>query len=181
MVAVRDLDLVDDDAWQGALALLAADRAAREAAMSGYTAWWLAKHARFDGRRPHHWRLPSAAGIAALYDPVPLTGSDNAPAVLAGSASRSRPDDALLVAIGVRRDLRIVDARSGDDLLTRLADPDRHPSAALVADAHIALAEAVAENRVDAADLDLPEYVRATTRRCSTHRGPPRCSRRPNW
>jgi hypothetical protein len=157
LVAVRDLDLVDDDAWQGALALLAADRAAREAAMNGYTAWWLAKHARFDGRRPHHWRLPSAAAIAALYDPVPLTGSD----ATAGSASRPRPDDALLAAIGVRRDLQIVDARSADDLLARLADPDRHPSAALVAAAHIALAEAVAENRVDAADLDLPEYVRA--------------------
>jgi hypothetical protein len=31
----------------------------------------------------------------------------------------------------------------------------------LVARAHIALADAVAENRVDAADLDLPEFVRA--------------------
>jgi hypothetical protein len=89
---------------------------------------------------------------------VPLTGSDNA---TSGSASRSRPDDALLTAIGVRRDLQIVDARSADDLLARLADPDRHPSAALVARAHIALADAVAENRVDAADLDLPEFVRA--------------------
>ncbi len=165
LVAVRDLDLVDDDAWQAALGLLAADRTTREAAMGGYTAWWLAKHARFDGRRPDHWRLPSAVGIAALYDPVPLTGPDALvePVALgaATTAPRATPDDALLAAIGVRADLRIADARSADDLLARLADPDRHPSAALVAEAHIALAEAVAGNRVDAADLDLPEYVRA--------------------
>ncbi len=52
LVAVRDLDLVDDAAWPAALALLAADRATREAATTGYTAWWLARHARLGGRRP---------------------------------------------------------------------------------------------------------------------------------
>ncbi|HEY0814239.1 MAG TPA: ATP-binding protein, partial [Pseudonocardia sp.] len=148
LVAVRDLDLVDDEAWQAALAILAADRALREAATSGYTAWWLARHARLGGRRPGRWRLPSAVGIAALYDPVPPAGSP-------------RPDDAFLGVLGVRRDLHIADARAADDLLARLADPGRHPSAALAASAHIALAEAVADGRVDAAELDLPEHVRA--------------------
>ena len=74
LVAVRDLDLVDDDAWPAALALLAAEpghpgRAAPRPAR--YTAWWLARHARLGGRRPAHWRLPSADRLAALYDPVP--------------------------------------------------------------------------------------------------------------
>ncbi|MBW0119287.1 sacsin N-terminal ATP-binding-like domain-containing protein, partial [Pseudonocardia abyssalis] len=63
LVAVRDLDLVDDDAWSAALALLGAGRETREALSGGYTAWWLARHARLDGRRPDHWRLPSAHGI----------------------------------------------------------------------------------------------------------------------
>jgi hypothetical protein len=197
LAAVRDLDLVDDNAWPAALALLAADRDTREAAMTGYTAWWLARHARLGGRRPGHWRLSTAAALAALYDPVPLaptprataseegapaaTGpQEGAPAALpaaalpaaappaaappvaaSGPTSLRPPDDALLAAIGVRRDLHIADARAADDFLTRLADPHRLPSAALVADAHIALADAVADGRVAAADLDLPEHVRA--------------------
>ena len=201
LIAVRDLDLVAADAWPAALALLGADRATREAATTGYTAWWLARHARMGGRRPGHWRLRSATALAALYDPVPLGPApqtpDAAPPRAPGGAAPRRagpggpsfgpggpaglptdpsaggpaaadprrhtaaPDDALLAAIGVRRDLRIADARAADDLLARLADPDRHPSAALAATAHIALADAVAEGRVAAADLDLPEHVRA--------------------
>ncbi|MDN5931910.1 MAG: ATP-binding protein, partial [Pseudonocardia sp.] len=69
LVAVRDLELVADDAWPAALALLGAERETREALTGGYTAWWLARHARLGGHRPGHWRLPSATGIAALYDP----------------------------------------------------------------------------------------------------------------
>jgi hypothetical protein len=230
LVAVRDLDLVDDAAWPAALALLAADRDTLEAAMTGYSAWWLARHARLGGRRPGHWRLPTADALAALYDPVPLASADDptapaatvgelaappaaaspAPAAAPPAAAPERaapaaaigagaaplaaaplaaaplaaaplaaappaapaapdprprtshpPDDAFLAAIGVRRDLHVVDARSADDLLARLADPDRHPSAALAAAAHIALADAVAEGCVAAADLDLPEHVRA--------------------
>ncbi|MBW0119101.1 ATP-binding protein, partial [Pseudonocardia sp. KRD-169] len=55
----------------------------------------------------------------------------------------------------------VADARGATDLLDRLADPDRHPDVALVADAHIALTDAVAAGRVDPADLDAPENVRA--------------------
>jgi hypothetical protein len=185
LVAVRDLDLVDPDdpaAWPAALALLAADRDTREAAMTGYAAWWLARHARLGGRRPGHWRLATADALAALYDAVPLgpandppapapernasaaapVGEGAAPPAAAAPSTPPRPpDDAFLVAIGVRRDLHVADARAADDLLARLADPHRHPSAALVAAAHVALAEAVADDRVAAADLDLPEHVRA--------------------
>jgi hypothetical protein len=172
LVAVRDLDLVDDTAWPAALALLAAERDTREAAMTGYTAWWLARHARLGGRRPGHWRLGGAEALTALYDPVPpaptseechppATGSEEGhPAAPTGDGHRP-PDDAFLAAIGVHRDLHVADARAADDLLARLADPHRHPSAALVAAAHVALAEAVADGRVAAADLDLPEHVRA--------------------
>jgi hypothetical protein len=70
-------------------------------------------------------------------------------------------DEAFLTAVGVRADLHIADAAAAGDLLARLADPARHPVAALVADAHVALADAVAAGRVDAGDLDLPEHVRA--------------------
>ncbi len=147
-VGVRDLDLVAAEAWPAALALLASDRDTRaavtgSAATGSYGAWWLARHARLGGRRPGHWRLPSATALAALYDPVPAD-----------------LDEPFLTAVGVRADLHVADAGAAGDLLARLADPARHPSAALVAEAHVALADAVAAGRVDAADLDLPEHVR---------------------
>ena len=147
VVAVRDLDLVRDDAWPAALALLAGEPQTRAAVLSGaYTAWWLARHARLHGHRPGFWRLPSATGLGALYDPLPGPGA---------------ADDAVLVAAGVRAELTVADARDAADLLARLADPDRRPDAALVAAAHDALAAAVVEGRVDPADLDPPERVRA--------------------
>ncbi len=157
LVAVRDLDLVDDEAWTAALALLAADRDTRAAVMTpgSYTAWWLARHARLDGRRPGYWRLPSADALAALYDAAP------APRVGVSARPSRALDEAFLATVGMRADLHVADARAADDLLARLADPARHPAAALVADAHVALADAVAAGRVDAADLDLPEHVRA--------------------
>jgi hypothetical protein len=183
--AVRDLDLVADDAWRDALALLAADPGTRAAALEpdGYTGWWLARHARLGGRRPGHWRLPSASGIAALYDAVPLAaGPDVAAAAPVGLAQRTAPsdawsqpgghpcvaaarpgvpDEAFLAAIGVRGDLTVADPHAAADLLARLADPARHPDPALVAHAHAALAAAVSDGRVDPADLEPPDRVRA--------------------
>ena len=148
LVAVRDLDLVADDAWPAALALLAGERDTRAAltAPGSYTAWWLARHARLGGRRPAHWRLPTATDLASLYDPPPGD-------VLA--------DEGVLAAIGVRADLRIPDTSTAADLLARLADPDRAPDVALAAEAYAELADAVADGRVDPADLELPERVRA--------------------
>ena len=147
VLAVRDLDLVRDDAWPAALALLAGQPETRAAVLApgSYTAWWLARHARLHGRRPGFWRLPSATGLGALYDP------------LRGSTA----DDAVLAAAGVRAALAVADRRDAADLLTRLADPDRRPDAALVADAHAALAAAVVDGRVDPGDLDPPDRVRA--------------------
>ena len=61
----------------------------------------------------------------------------------------------------MRAELAVADARDAADLLARLADPDRRPDAALVAAAHAALADAVVDGRVDPADLDPPDRVRA--------------------
>jgi hypothetical protein len=148
LVAVRDLDLVADDAWPAALALLAGERDTRAAltAPGSYTAWWLGRHARIGGHRPAHWRLPTATDLASLYDPPP------------GDAL---PDEAVLAAIGVRADLRVPDTSTAADLLARLADPDRTPDVALAAEAYAELADAVADGRVDPVDLELPERVRA--------------------
>ncbi|GAA0925707.1 molecular chaperone Hsp90 [Pseudonocardia zijingensis] len=148
LVAVRDLDLVADDAWPAALTLLAGDRDTRAAltAPGAYTGWWLARHARLGGRRPSHWRLPSATDLAPLYDPPPGDGV---------------PDEDVLAAIGVRADLRVPDTRTAADLLARLGDPDRTPDVALAAEAYAELAEAVADGRADPDDLELPERVRA--------------------
>jgi hypothetical protein len=147
VVAVRDLDLVGDDAWPAALALLAAEPDTRAAVLAprSYTAWWLARHARLHGHRPGHWRLPSADGLATLYDPLPGTAVD----------------EAVLAAVGVRADLGVADVRDADDLLARLADDRRRPDAALTAAAHTALAAAVADGGIDPTDLDPPDRVRA--------------------
>ncbi|MGH8776579.1 MAG: sacsin N-terminal ATP-binding-like domain-containing protein [Jiangellaceae bacterium] len=66
LYAVRDLDLVRDDAWPDALALLAGDPTTRPAlvepayavlrdgsrrTVTPYTVWWLRTHARIGGRR----------------------------------------------------------------------------------------------------------------------------------
>ncbi|MGZ8750443.1 MAG: sacsin N-terminal ATP-binding-like domain-containing protein, partial [Pseudonocardia sp.] len=176
VVAVRDLDLVRDDAWPAALALLAGEPATRAAVLApgSYTAWWLARNARLHGRRPGFWRLPSATGLGALYDPLPGSAADDPaarPRTADGPAARPRSaddpgarprsaDDAVLVAAGVRAELAVADARDAADLLARLADPDRRPDAVLVAAAHAALADAVVDGRVDPADLDPPDRVR---------------------
>jgi hypothetical protein len=148
LVAVRDLDLVADDAWPAALTLLAGERDTRGAltAPGSYTAWWLGRHARLGGHRPAHWRLPGAADLAPLYDPPPGDGL---------------PDEDVLAAIGVRADLRVPDTSTAADLLARLADPERAPDVALAAEAYAELADAVADGRVDPVDLELPERVRA--------------------
>ena len=170
MVAVRDLDLIADDRWDAAWALLAGDRSARSAliALPGepvpYTAWWLARHGRLAGHAPGHWRLPGdasgppgagadpgrAAALAALYDPVPGPGA---------------PDAGFLAAVGVRTDLRVDDADDATDLLLRLADPTRTVPAGGVPAAHAVLAEAVDARRIAVADVEPPPRVRTASGR----------------
>ncbi|MGW1769080.1 sacsin N-terminal ATP-binding-like domain-containing protein [Streptomyces sp. NPDC002073] len=127
IVAVRDLDLVDDDAWPQALALLA-QPPLRDAltqpvrvlmpdgttqSVRPYTAWWLRDHPVLDGRRPAGLR---AAGgdplLEGLYTPADATGFE---------------DEQVLRALGVRTTVTaLLDEPGGAaELLGRLADPDR--------------------------------------------------------
>jgi hypothetical protein len=157
LVAVRDLDLVDDGAWLRALRLLAAEPDTRRvlhdpgtgihgASQDGYTRWWLARHALLAGRPPRHWGLASATALAGLYDPVPADLD---------------LDEDLLAAAGVRAALGVTGVEDAADVLARLADPGRRPSPATVRAAHAALAAAVAEHALDVDDLEPPAAVRA--------------------
>jgi hypothetical protein len=151
LVAVRDLDLVADDAWPAALRVLAADPLYRPAlrAPGGYTAWWLARHARLAGRRARYWRLPSAGSLAGLFDTVPAAVRD------------AVGDDGLLAVIGVRGDATVADTADAADLITRLGDPERTPDAALTWACYAELADAVLADRVEVGELDPPERLRA--------------------
>ncbi len=125
LLAVRDLDLVDDDAWPAALALLAqpplrsavVDRVrlllpdGGTAEVVPYAAWWLRDHPVLDGRAPAGLR---AAGgdklLRGLYD-----------------EARTDLDEIFLHALGVRTTLAALleDPDGPDDVLDRLADAER--------------------------------------------------------
>ncbi|MBA0127693.1 molecular chaperone Hsp90 [Haloechinothrix sp. YIM 98757] len=147
VLAVRDLDLVADDAWPAALRLLAespdSGHALREP--GGHTGWWIARFADLDGACPRSWRMPDAVALEGLYDPVPDVGL---------------PRD-VLVAAGVREDLAVCDASDAADLLARLADRERAPRPGVVLRAHAALAELAARPGFDVAQVDAPTEVRA--------------------
>ncbi|MPY96495.1 MAG: molecular chaperone Hsp90 [Actinophytocola sp.] len=144
VLAVRDLDLVDDDAWPAALRRLAAQRETREAmtVAGGHTAWWLARFALLDGQPPNRWRIPDCQALAGLYDPVPDVGLGRD----------------VLVAAGVRDTLSVADAEGAEDLLDLLADASREPRQGVVLRAHAALA---ALSPDVAAAVTPPDAVRA--------------------
>ncbi|WP_329135478.1 sacsin N-terminal ATP-binding-like domain-containing protein [Streptomyces sp. NBC_00670] len=157
IVAVRDLDLVDDDHWPEALALLARPplrdaltQPVRVLLPDGthevvrpYTAWWLRGHPVLDGRRPAGLR---AAGgdplLHGLYDEADATGFE---------------DEQVLRALGVRTSVAaLLDEPGGAaELLDRLADPDRPVTAAQLHGLYGALAE------LDPERVTLPDEVRA--------------------
>jgi hypothetical protein len=157
LVAVRDLDLVDDDKWPQALALLARPPL-RDAitqpvrillpdgtheVVRSYTAWWLRGHPVLDGRRPAGLR---AAGgdplLRGLYDEADATGFE---------------DEQVLRALGVRTSVAaLLDEPGGAaELLDRLADPDREVSAAQLHALYGALAA------LDPEQVTLPDDLRA--------------------
>lgn len=157
IVAVRDLDLVDDDRWPEALALLsrpplrdALVQSVRILLPDGthevvrpYTAWWLRGHPVLGGRRPAGLR---AAGgdplLRGLYDEADATGFE---------------DEQVLRALGVRTSVAaLLDEPGGAaELLDRLADPDRPVTAAQLHALYGALAE------LDPEQVTLPDEVRA--------------------
>ncbi|MFE5396344.1 sacsin N-terminal ATP-binding-like domain-containing protein [Streptomyces sp. NPDC056568] len=157
IVAVRDLDLVDDDRWPEALALLsrpplrdALVQPVRVLLHDGthevvrpYTAWWLRGHPVLGGRRPAGLR---AAGgdplLRGLYDETDATGFE---------------DEQVLRALGVRTSVAALldEPGGGAELLDRLADPDRPVTAAQLHALYGALAE------LDPEQVTLPDEVRA--------------------
>ncbi len=145
--ALADLDLVDDDRWPAALALIAADPAARDTLAPvgdrpSWTAWWLGRHARLAGRPPTAWRSPDAHDLAGLYDALP----EPVPASVA-------------TAVGVRAGLADALSRDPAEVLRRVADPARDVPAVRVAPLTTARVAALAGTRVD----PLPPGVRVLT------------------
>ncbi|MGW3996976.1 sacsin N-terminal ATP-binding-like domain-containing protein [Amycolatopsis sp. NPDC004772] len=139
LVAIRDLDLVADDAWPAALRLLAARPETWQAlrAPNGHAAWWIAQYAVLEGAAPNEWRLPDA-DLAGLFDEVPDVGLS----------------EELLEIAGVRNDLDLSTVDEARDLLDRLADPSREVSLGLTTRAY----DAVVESGVDPG---VPRGVRA--------------------
>ncbi|MFJ6074349.1 sacsin N-terminal ATP-binding-like domain-containing protein [Streptomyces sp. NPDC093065] len=157
IVAVRDLDLVDDDRWPEALALLsrpplrdALVQPVRILLHDGthevvrpYTAWWLRGHPVLGGRRPAGLR---AAGgdplLRGLYEEADATGFE---------------DEQVLRALGVRTSVAALLGEPGGaaELLDRLADPDRPVTAAQLHALYGALAD------LDPDQVTLPDEVRA--------------------
>ena len=107
MTAVRDLDLVPDDRWSDALALMANDPATALllADRAGYTAWWLREHARINGREVRSYRRPDAEVLAGIVDPL------------------DHPDAAALG--GILVDDVVADVATAALILTNLGDADR--------------------------------------------------------
>jgi hypothetical protein len=157
LVAVRDLDLVDEDKWPQALALLSVPPL-RDALVQPvrillpdgthevvrpYTAWWLRGNPVLDGRRPAG--LLASGGdplLRGLYDEADATGFD---------------DEQVLRALGVRTSVAaLLDEPGGAaELLDRLADPDREVTSAQLHALYGALAD------LDPEQVTLPDELRA--------------------
>ncbi|MFC5954639.1 sacsin N-terminal ATP-binding-like domain-containing protein [Streptomyces pratens] len=157
LVAVRDLDLVDDDQWPRALALLARPplrdaltQPVRVLLPDGthetvrpYTAWWLRGHPVLGGRRPAGLRAAGSDPLLhGLYDEADATGFE---------------DEQVLRALGVRTSVSaLLDEPGGAaELLDRLADPDREVTPGRLHALYGALAD------LDPDQVTLPDELRA--------------------
>ncbi|WP_409058339.1 sacsin N-terminal ATP-binding-like domain-containing protein [Streptomyces sp. SYP-A7185] len=157
IIAVRDLDLVDDDCWPQALEMLARPPL-RDAltqplrillpdgtteSVRSYTAWWLRGNPVLGGRRPAGLRASGGDPLLeGLYDAADAAGFD---------------DEQVLRALGVRTSVAALLEEPGGaaELLDRLADPERTVSAAQLHALYGALAD------LDPDQVTLPDEVRA--------------------
>ncbi|MGW7071500.1 sacsin N-terminal ATP-binding-like domain-containing protein [Streptomyces sp. NPDC054855] len=157
IIAVRDLDLVDDDCWPQALAMLSCPPL-RDAltqplrillpdgtteSVRSYTAWWLRGNPVLGGRRPAGLRASGGDPLLeGLYDAADASGFD---------------DEQVLRALGVRTSVAALLAEPGGaaELLERLADPERTVSASQLHALYGALAD------LDPEQVTLPDEVRA--------------------
>ncbi|MFI6089299.1 sacsin N-terminal ATP-binding-like domain-containing protein [Streptomyces sp. NPDC051218] len=157
IIAVRDLDLVDDDCWPQALAMLSRPPL-RDAltqplrillpdgtteSVRSYTAWWLRGNPVLGGRRPAGLRASGGDPLLeGLYDAADAAGFD---------------DEQVLRALGVRTSVAALLEEPGGaaELLERLADPERTVSAAQLHALYGALAD------LDPEQVTLPDEVRA--------------------
>ncbi|MBD0707303.1 molecular chaperone Hsp90 [Streptomyces sp. CBMA291] len=157
IVAVRDLDLVDDDCWPQALAMLAQPPLrdaltqpvrvllpdGRTETVRPYTAWWLRDHPVLGGRRPAGLRAAGSDPLLnGLYDSADATGFE---------------DEQVLRALGVRTSVAaLLDEPGGAaELLARLADPAREVTTVQLHALYTALAE------LDPEQVTLPDELRA--------------------
>lgn len=136
MMAVRDLDLVPDDRWHDALALLAHDPAIAPLLTDrdGYTAWWLREHARTNGREVRSYRRPDAEAFAGIVDPL------------------DHPDAAAMGGIVV--DDVVADTATAALILTNLGDADRRVVPGAVVRGYGEVVAAIARGDVDAGELE---------------------------
>lgn len=157
LIAVRDLDLVDEDRWPQALALLsqpplrdALTQPVRVLLPDGthelvrpYTAWWLRGHPVLDGRRP--------AGLRAEGSDPLLDGLYEA------ADARGFEDEQVLRALGVRTSVAaLLDEPGGAaELLDRLADAELPVGAAQLHAVYGKLAD------LDPEQVTLPDELRA--------------------
>lgn len=155
LLAVRDLDLVDDDAWPEALAALARPPY-RDAVVAPvrtllpdgsyadlppYTAWWLRDHPVLAGREPAGLRAAGADPLLrGLYD-----------------EARTTLDDQFLHALGVRTTLAalLAEPHGPDEVLDRMTDPEAEVGHRQLHGIHTALA------RVDRGRIEPLDVVRA--------------------
>ncbi|WP_211257220.1 sacsin N-terminal ATP-binding-like domain-containing protein [Streptomyces megasporus] len=158
LLAVRDLDLVDDDRWPQALRMLsrpplrdALTTPVRVLLPDGtvesvrpYTAWWLRGHPVLDGRRPAGLRAADGDPLlAGLYEEA--------------SVSTDALDEQVLRALGIRTSAAaLLDEPGGaSELLGRLADPERPVGAAQLHGLYTLLAS------LDPEEVTLPDELRA--------------------
>ncbi|WP_174185993.1 sacsin N-terminal ATP-binding-like domain-containing protein [Nocardia barduliensis] len=144
LIAVRDLDLVDDHAWPEALRQLAATPRTRRllADADGYTAWWLRAYARIDSTALGLFRHPADTEFAGLLPAFAVAGVD--------------PD----AYRAVLADPRTITEELVAALLDALADPSKTPVPEVVSRAHARMAAAVDAGVLDIGDLEPPDRVR---------------------